>query len=117
MCVSSHILILFSLLEAALIREKAQKIPFGVVLDSSTLQKLANYCNEKKTAARRAQEQSQHVFLCLYLQKKPFIDTSIVVELTSKVIVVFSTHLRIKTQLHIVRSPLSRVCVNGLDMN
>ncbi|GAA5906681.1 mRNA-binding translational repressor SSD1 [Sporobolomyces salmoneus] len=63
-------------LEAILLHEQqlASSSPGGLVgadpkfsLDTETVAKIAQVCNTKKEAARLAQEQSQHLFLCVLI--------------------------------------------------
>ena len=49
------------------------------------LEKIAENCNEQKEASKKAQERSDRVYLCLYLQKNPTTTQAIVFDFGEKV--------------------------------
>jgi DIS3-like exonuclease 2 len=62
---------------------------------------VARYCNLKKLAAKKAQEKSEHLFLCLYLKRHPMVQNSIVLGVSSKTITVFCDILGVTTRFYV----------------
>lgn len=62
--------------------------------DIKWVTEVSAHSNERKTSARRAQEDSINLFACLFLKQKPFVDEeSLVLDVTRNQIVVFSPTL------------------------
>jgi DIS3-like exonuclease 2 len=85
-------------LETALANTKGQGSYFTQFRSNSDV---AHYCNLKKFAAKKAQEKSEHLFLCLYLKRHPMVQNSIVLEVSSKTITVFCHTLGITTRFYV----------------
>jgi exoribonuclease R len=94
-------IVVHRLLEAALALANNRNFPMEVPLEPSALAEIAENCNSKKLAAKKAQEQSEHLFLCFYLKKHPVVENSIVLEVTPKVITVFSINLGVETRFFV----------------
>ncbi|CAG8469835.1 4725_t:CDS:10, partial [Acaulospora colombiana] len=99
------------MLEAALSGEKR------FYLDKDTVQKTAQYCNVKKEAARNAQEQSNHLFLCVLLnnltvQQGPVIREAIVVGVKDHAFDVLVPVFGIEKRVHLDQLPLEKFVFN-----
>jgi DIS3-like exonuclease 2 len=53
---------------------KQQSTPGKNLIRPTELERMAKHSNMRKTLARKAQEQSEHIYLCLWLRDHPFVD-------------------------------------------
>jgi protein SSD1 len=86
-------------------------------LDKDTVQKTANHCNVKKEAAKNAQEQSSHLFLCvllrnLSLQSGPVIREAIVIGVKDHAFDVLVPVFCIEKRVHLDQLPLEKFIFN-----
>ncbi|CAG8719638.1 1333_t:CDS:2, partial [Cetraspora pellucida] len=100
------------MLEAALSGEKR------FYLDKDAVQKTANHCNVKKDAAKNAQEQSSHLFLCVLLhnltvQSGPVIREAIVIGVKDHAFDVLVPVFGIEKRVHLDQLPLERFIFNA----
>ncbi|CAI2180934.1 5098_t:CDS:10 [Funneliformis geosporum] len=82
-------------------------------LDKDTVQKTANHCNVKKEAAKNAQEQSSHLFLCVLLhnlsvQSGPVIREAVVVGVKDHAFDVLVPAFGIEKRVHLDQLPLEK---------
>ncbi|CAG8769486.1 11190_t:CDS:2, partial [Acaulospora morrowiae] len=99
------------MLEAALSGEKR------FYLDKDAVQKTAQYCNVKKEAAKNAQEQSNHLFLCVLLhnltiQHGPVIREAIVIGVKDHAFDVLVPVFGIEKRVHLDQLPLEKFVFN-----
>ncbi|CAG8519754.1 12223_t:CDS:2, partial [Racocetra persica] len=100
------------MLEAALSGEKR------FYLDKDAVQKTANHCNVKKEAAKNAQEQSSHLFLCVLLhnlavQSGPVIREAIVIGVKDHAFDVLVPVFGIEKRVHLDQLPLEKFIFNA----
>lgn len=86
-------------------------------LDKDTVQKTANHCNVKKEAAKNAQEQSIHLFLCVLLnnltvQSGPVIREAIVIGVKDHAFDVLVPAFGIEKRVHLDQLPLEKFIFN-----
>uniref|UniRef100_A0A1D1YDW5 DIS3-like exonuclease 2 n=1 Tax=Anthurium amnicola TaxID=1678845 RepID=A0A1D1YDW5_9ARAE len=86
-------------------------------LDKDAVQKTANHCNVKKEAAKNAQEQSSHLFLCvllrnLSLQSGPVIREAIVIGVKDHAFDVLVPVFCIEKRVHLDQLPLEKFIFN-----
>ncbi|CAB4386260.1 RNB-domain-containing protein [Rhizophagus irregularis] len=99
------------MLDAALSGEKR------FYLDKDAVQKTASHCNVKKEAAKNAQEQSSHLFLCvllrnLTLQSGPVIREAIVIGVKDHAFDVLVPAFGIEKRVHLDQLPLEKFVFN-----
>jgi len=104
-------IIVHRMLDAAISGEKR------FYLDKDTVQKTANHCNVKKEAAKNAQEQSSHLFLCvllrnLSLQSGPVIREAIVIGVKDHAFDVLVPVFCIEKRVHLDQLPLEKFIFN-----
>ncbi|KAF0338076.1 RNB-domain-containing protein [Gigaspora margarita] len=100
------------MLEAALSGEKR------FYLDKDAVQKTANHCNVKKEAAKNAQEQSSHLFLCVLLhnltvQSGPVIREAVVIGVKDHAFDVLVPVFGIEKRVHLDQLPLEKFIFNN----
>lgn len=86
-------------------------------LDKDAVQKTASHCNVKKEAAKNAQEQSSHLFLCvllrnLTLQSGPVIREAIVIGVKDHAFDVLVPAFGIEKRVHLDQLPLEKFVFN-----
>ncbi|CAH1759149.1 3396_t:CDS:10 [Entrophospora sp. SA101] len=103
------------MLEAALSGERK------FYIDKDNVQKTASYCNIKKEAANNAQEQSNHLFLCVLLnnlaaQSGPVIREAKVVGVKEHAFDVLIPIFGIEKRVHLDQLPLEKFIFNSEKM-
>ena len=100
------------------------------LLDPDTCNVVAEHCNSRKLAAKYAQERSQHLFLCKYLQKNTIITTAIVRQLGMQYVVAYlplfgfeiklfldkQRHVKVKQEGYIKGQSLTKALDLTLDL-
>jgi len=76
---------------------------------------VANHCNERKLAAKYAQERSQHLFLCKYLQKNHIVARAIVRQLGVQYVLAYLPSFGFEIKIHFDKQRFLVVKQNGFS--
>ena len=76
---------------------------------------VADNCNERKLAAKYAQERSQHLFLCKYLQKNPVIARAIVRQLGQQYVVAYLPAFGFEIKIYLEKQRHVKVTQKGFS--
>ena len=102
-------------------KRKGESNDLGDIIESHGLlapevcSDVANHCNERKLAAKYAQERSQHLFLCKYLQKNHIVARAIVRQLGVQYVIAYLPSFGFEIKIHLDKQRFLVVKQNGFS--
>ena len=99
-------IVVHRLLAAAMAKEQDEDEDEDVaerfrLLSTEACQEVAEHCNARKLAAKYAQERSQHVFLCKYLETRVVITTALVRQVGASYVVAYVPEFGFEIKIHL----------------
>ncbi len=114
-------IIVHRLLQAAISQDTTKSIEdltseFSLLPSKDDLSKVAAHCNEKKLSARKAQEASGQLFLCVLLKDRPVIDEAVVLGVGEKFLTVILSSFAIEKRIYLEDLHLNKVEASGASV-